>query len=217
MKAQIAGLTVAGILTLAGCASNTGTQVAANQNDTLNEPSDRAAYLEDHRPPNPNRPIDNRQLKAVPVVVQKDPALDKAPIDRDDKGLAVNAGVDQQVRAQDPTQTDNAPNAVGGPATSAQIGSATGGDNALSSKVKEAIATARKPAANTDPALTSKATNGENKAPNIDVTAKNGVVTLSGSVASDAERTSMEQAASRVPGVSSVNNYLTVPKAAKVQ
>jgi osmotically-inducible protein OsmY len=40
-------------------------------------------------------------------------------------------------------------------------------------------------------------------------------VTLSGSVASEAERASFEQTASRVPGVTSVNNYLTVTKTDK--
>jgi osmotically-inducible protein OsmY len=64
--------------------------------------------------------------------------------------------------------------------------------------------------------LTAKESNGENKAiQNLEVAAKNGVVTLSGSVKSDAERTSAEQAASRVKGVTSVNNYLTVSKTDK--
>ena len=86
MKAEIAGLSL-GVLLLAGCA-----HTDVSNKDTLNEPSDRFAYLEDRRPPNPNRPADNREQKAIPTVIQKDPALDKAPIDRDDKGLAVNAG-----------------------------------------------------------------------------------------------------------------------------
>src|SRR4051812_4541035 len=118
MKAQIAGLSL-GVFLLAGCAS---ADVA--QKDTLNEPSDRFAYLEDRRPPNPNRPADNRELKAMPTMVQKDPALDKAPIDREDKGLAVNAGPDQHVRAQDPTQTEEAPKPVGGAAAQSQKESA---------------------------------------------------------------------------------------------
>src|SRR5688500_17788702 len=100
MKAQMAGLSL-GVLLFAGCASND----VANK-DTLNERSDRFATLEDRLPPNPNRPVDNREQKATPTIVQKDPALDKAPINREDKGLAVNAGPDQHVRAQDPTQTE---------------------------------------------------------------------------------------------------------------
>jgi BON domain-containing protein len=206
MKAQIAGLSM-GVLLLAGCAS-TG---VANK-DTLNEPSDRFAYLEDHRPPNPNRPADNREQKAIPTVIQKDPALDKAPIDRADKGLAVNAGPDQHVRPQDPTQTEASPKAVGGPAQS-QKETVNSADTALASRVKEALSTARKKDSNTDPTLTAKESNGEDKSiPNVEVTARNGVVTMSGSVKSDADRSALEQAASRVPGVTSVNNYLTITK-----
>jgi hypothetical protein len=213
MKAQIAGLSL-GVLLLAGCASR---DVA--QTDTLNEPSDRFAYLEDRRPPNPNRPKDTRDLKSPPTIVQKDPALDKPPIDqsdktpeRDDKGLAVNSGVDQHVRAQDRTQADNAPNAEGGPATT-QRESVSSADSALAAQVEQALVSSRKPVANADPTLTSKESNGETKAiPNVHVAAKNGRVTLSGAVKSEAERTSFEQAASRVPGVTEVNNYLTVTK-----
>jgi hypothetical protein len=209
MKAQLAGLSV-GILIFAGCAS--GNRGGLATQDTLNEPSDRFAALEDRRPPNPNRPIDNRELKAAPTVIQKDPALDKAPADRGDKGLAVNAGPDQLVRPQDPTQTPGAPNAAGGPAGQQQD-SATSADTDLATRVKEALATARKADSNTDPTLASKQTNGERKGlPNVDVTAKNGRVTMSGTVASDAERSAFEQAASRVTGVTSVNNYLTVTK-----
>lgn len=210
MKAEIAGLSL-GVLLLAGCAH---TDVA--NKDTLNEPSDRFAYLEDRRPPNPNRPLDNRELKATPTVIQKDPALDKAPIDRDDKGLAVNAGPDQHVRAQDPTQTEEAPKAVGGVAGQSQKETVNSGDVALANRVKEALATAPKSEGNTDATLTAKESNGENKGiPNLEVTAKNGRVTLSGSVQSEAERTGYEQKASRIPGVTSVNNYLTVTKTDK--
>jgi len=210
MKAEIAGLSL-GVLLLAGCAS---TDVA--NKDTLNEPSDRFAYLEDRRPPNPNRPADNREQKAVPTIVQKDPALNKAPIDREDKGLAVNAGADQLVRAQDPTQTEEAPKAAGGPAGQSQKETANSADTTLASRVIDALATSRKANENTDASLTSKQTNAENKAiPNLEVTAKNGRVTLSGTVKSEAERTGFEQTASRVPGVSSVNNYLTVTKTDK--
>lgn len=209
MKAQIAGLSL-GVLLLAGCASND----VANK-DTLNERSDRFATLEDRLPPNPNRPADNREQKATPTIVQKDPALDKAPIDREDKGLAVNAGPDQHVRAQDPTQTEQAPKAVGGAATT-QPETVNSADVALATRVKDALSTTPKTDANTDPVLTAKESNGENKAiQNLEVAAKNGVVTLSGSVKSDAERTSAEQAASRVKGVTSVNNYLTVSKTDK--
>jgi hypothetical protein len=207
MKAQFTGLSL-GVLLFAGCASS---DVA--KKDTLNEPSDRFAYLEDHRPPNPNRPKDIREEKAVPTVVQKDPALDKAPIDRSDKGLAVNAGPDQHVRAQDPTQSDNAPKAVGGPAGQAQHETVNSSDATLAARVKDALATSRKTDSNVDPTLTAKESNGENKTlDGIEVTAKNGRVTLSGSVKSEADRTAFEQTASRVPGVTSVNNYLTVTK-----
>jgi hypothetical protein len=215
MKAQIAGLSL-GVLLLAGCASrdvaNTG---------TLNEPSDRLAYLEDRRPPNPNRPRDTRELKAPPTVVQKDPALDKSPIDRsdktaperDDKGLAVNAGPDQHVRPQDPTQAENAPNAVGGPATTQRQETISSADSALATHVEEAISTARKSNANTGQTSPANPSNGENKAiPNLVVTAKNGRVTLAGSVNSEAERAAFEQTASRVSGVTSVDNHLTVTK-----
>ena len=211
MKAEVVALSL-GVMLIAGCASS---DVVANK-DTLNEPSDRLAYLEDRRPTNPNRPTDNREQKAIPTVVQKDPALDKAPIDRDDKGLAVNAGPDQLVRPQDPTQTEEAPKAVGGPAGQSQKETVNSADTALAARVVDAISTSRKTDGNTDPALTSKETNGENKAiPNLEVTAKNGRVTLSGSVKSEAERTGFEQTASRVPGVTSVNNYLVVAKTDK--
>jgi hypothetical protein len=209
MKAQIAGLSL-GVLLFAGCASND----VANK-DTLNERSDRFATLEDRLPPNPNRPVDNREQKATPTIVQKDPAVDKAPLDREDKGLAVNAGPDQHVRAQDPTQTEQAPKAVGGAATP-QPETVNSADVTLATRVKDALSIAPKTDANTDPVLTAKESNGENKAiQNLEVAAKNGVVTLSGSVKSDAERTSAEQAASRVKGVTSVNNYLTVSKTDK--
>ena len=209
MKAQIAGLSL-GVLLFAGCASN---DVASK--DTLNERSDRFATLEDRLPPNPNRPVDNREQKATPTIVQKDPALDKAPLNREDKGLAVNAGPDQHVRAQDPTQTEQAPKAVGGAATT-QPETVNSADVTLATRVKDALSIAPKTDANTDPVLTAKESNGENKAiQNLEVAAKNGVVTLSGSVKSDAERTSAEQAASRVKGVASVNNYLTVSKTDK--
>jgi hypothetical protein len=211
MKAEMAGLSL-GVMLIAGCASS---DVAANK-DTLNEPSDRLAYLEDRRPPNPNQPADNREQKATPTIVQKDPALDKSPIDRDDKGLAVNAGADQLVRPQDPTQTEEAPKAVGGPAGQSQKDTVSSADTALAARVTDAISTSRKADGNTDPTLTSKETNGEKKAiPNLEVTAKNGRVTLSGSVKSEADRTGFEQTASRVPGVTSVNNYLTVTKTDK--
>ena len=208
MKAQMAGLLFLFLLA-AGCAS---TDVA--DKDTLNEPSDRFAAAEDRLPPNPNRPMDNREQKATPTLIQKDPALDK-PTNREDKGLAVNAGPDQHVRPQDPTQTPEAPKAVGGPATP-QPETVNSADTTLAARVKEALSTPRKTDANTDPALASKETSGENKAiQNLEVTAKNGVVTLSGTVKSEAERTSLEQSASRVSGVTSVNNYLTVPKTDK--
>lgn len=210
MKAQIVGLSV-GILLLAGCAS---TDVA--NTDTLNERSDRFAALEDRRPPNPNTPVDFRDQKANPaIVVQKDPGVDNPPTDREDKGLAVNAGPDQHVRPQDPTQTDDAPKAAGGPATT-QPETANSADSALAARVKDAISTTLKSDANADPALAANPSNGENKGmPNVEVIAKNGVVTLSGSVKSEAERTSLEQAASRVKGVTSVKNHLAVPKADK--
>ena len=214
MKEQIVGLSL-GILVFAGCATH---DVA--RTDTLNEPSDRFAYLEDRRPPNPNRPTDTPDIKTTPTVIQKDPALDKPKIDRDDKaaerddkGLVVNSGPDQHVRAQDPTQSDNAPTAVGGPATTQEKGTVTSADSALAARVKEALSTARKSDSNVDPAVASNETNGENKGiRDLEVTAKNGRVTISGSVKSDADRIGFEQAASRLPGVSSVNNNLVVTK-----
>ena len=210
MKAQIIGLSV-GVLLFAGCASND----VANT-DTLNERSDRFATLEDRLPPNPNRPIDNREQKASPTIVQKDPTLDTPPpTDREDKGLAVNSGPDQHVRPQDPTQTADAPKAVGGPATP-QPETVNSADVTIATRVKESLSTAPKTDANTDAALTAKQSNGENKTiQNLEVSAKNGVVTLSGSVKTDAERTAAEQTASRVKGVASVNNYLTVSKTDK--
>ena len=120
------------------------------------------------------------------------------------------------MRPQDPTQTPEAAKAVGGPAGQSQKETVNSADVALADRVKETLSTSRKSDANTDPTLTAKETNGENKAiPNLEVTAKNGRVTLSGSVASEAERTAFEQTASRVPGVTSVNNYLSVTKTDK--
>ncbi len=209
MKAQFAGLSL-GVLILAGCAS--GNRGGLATKDTLNEPSDRLAAMEDRQPPNPNRPADNRELKAVPTVIQKDPAFDKAPIDRADKGLAVNAGPDQLVRPQDPTQTPEAPNAAGGPAGKQQE-TVTSADNTLATLVKQELSKTRKSESNTDTTVAAKQTNGERMGlPNVEVTAKNGRVTISGTVASDAERSAFEQTASRVPGVTSVNNHLTVTK-----
>ena len=209
MKAQIAGLSL-GFLLLAGCAS---TDVA--DKDTLNEPSDRFAVAEDRLPPNPNRPMDNREQKATPTIVQKDPALDEPPTNREDKGLAVNSGPDQHVRPQDPTQTPDAPKAVGGPATP-QPETVNSADTTLAARVKDALATPRKADPNVEPEIAANPTNGENKGvANIEVTAKNGIVTLSGSAKSEAERTSLEQRASRTPGVLSVNNYLVVTKTDK--
>ena len=205
MKAQVAALLFAFFLA-AGCAS---TDVA--NKDTLNEPSDRFAAAEDRLPPNPNRPMDNREQKATPTILQKDPALDK-PTDREDKGLAVNSGPDQFVRPQDPTQAEDTPKAVGGPATP-QPETVNSADTTLVARVKEALAAPRKADPNAEPEVAANSTNGENKGiANIEVTAKNGIVTLSGSVKSEAERTSLEQRASRLPGVLSVNNYLVVPK-----
>jgi hypothetical protein len=218
MRAENFGL-IAGLALLAGCAS---TDVA--QKDTLNEPSDRMAALEDHRPPNPNRPNDTRELKAIPTVVQHDPALDKPkPDQHENKGLVVNAGQDQLVRTQDPTTADNAPVAKGGPATPAQTATVVKADSELATKVKDAISKMRNPGANVDTqaktesqATSSSPTNGEAKAiDTFEVTAKNGEVTLSGSVDSETQRTGFEQAASRVQGVKSVNNYLTVSKSEK--
>jgi hypothetical protein len=212
MRAQKIGLIAAGIL-MAGCASN---EVA--QRDTLNDRSDRLQALEDRLPPNPNRPADSRELKSVPTVVQHDPALNKPQADqREDKGLAVNAGQDQLVRPQDPTLTPDAkeaPKAVGGTATTEQV-SVAKGDSDLAAKVREAISNLKNKDANLAAETTSQndSTSGEAKAPaNLEVTAKNGAVTISGSVDSEAERTAMEQAATKVTGVTSVANYLTVTK-----
>jgi hypothetical protein len=208
MKARNLGLIV-GVTFLAACASN---DVA--QKDTLNEPSDRMAATEDRLPPNPNRPRDNRELKSVPPIVQHDPALNKPePDQREDKGLAVNPGQDQLIRPQHPAQTDEAP-AVGGPATTDETAIVSKSDNELATRVKDAITKLQNQDANVDPVAKSQSTSGEAKAiQNLEVTAKNGVVTLSGSVGTENERTSMEQAASRVTGVTSVNNNLTVSKA----
>lgn len=216
MRAQKLGI-IAGLTLLAGCAS---TDVA--QKDTLNEPSDRLAALEDHRPPNPNRPNDTRELKAPPQIVQHDPALDRPnPDSRDNKGLAVNAGQDQLVRTQDPTIADNAPVAKGGPATTQESATVVKADSELATRVKDAITKMRNPGANLDAqtqptaaaATKAKDTDGETKAiQNFEVSAKNGAVTLSGSVDSETERTSIEQEAARVPGVKSLNNHLTITK-----
>jgi hypothetical protein len=209
MNALNLGL-LAGAALLAGCASN---DVA--KRDTLNERSERMQASEDRLPPNPNRPVDTRDLKSAPTVVQHDPAANE-PDQREDKGLAVNAGQDQLVRPQDPTKTPEAeaPKAVGGAATTQQT-SVTKGDSDMAARVKDAISNLKNKDANlaAQPAAQSDSTNGEKKAvQNLEVTAKNGAVTLSGSVDSEAERTAMEQAATHVPGVTSVANYLVVTK-----
>ena len=209
MKARSLGVW-AGMALLAGCASN---DVA--QRDTLNERSDRMAATDDRLPPNPNRPTDTRELKTVPTVVQHDPASNE-PDQREDKGLAVNAGQDQLVRPQDPTKTPEAEasKAAGGVATTEQTTVAKA-DSDLVARVKDAIANLKNKDANltAEPAAQNDSTNGEKKAvQNLEVTARNGVVTLSGSVDSETERTSMEQAATRVPGATSVANYLVVTK-----
>ena len=219
MKRQFAAATAA--LLISGCASSSGPIGQNERGDTLNERSPRFAHSEDRLPPDPNRPPDNRELKAVPTVIQHDPALNKPQEPREDKGLSVNAGADQLVRPQDPTQTPEAPKAAGGPAGQSKGATVTSADTFLAERVNVAIAKARKSGtniANADSTTTttsnaSKETQGEAKAlPGIEVTAKNGVVTLNGSVATDEERGAFEQAASRVPGVTSVNNYLTVSK-----
>lgn len=216
MKQQIAA--AAAVLLITGCASS-GPIGENERGDTLNERSARFAHSEDRLPPDPNRPPDNRELKAVPTVIQHDPGLNKPQETREDKGLAVNAGADQLIRPQDPTQTPEAPKASGGPAGQSKGARVTSGDSYLAERVNAAIAQARKSGTNVvnaDPASLrngSKETQGEAKAlPGIEVTAKNGVVTLNGSVATEDERSAFEQAASRVPGVTSVNTYLTVSK-----
>jgi hypothetical protein len=120
------------------------------------------------------------------------------------------------VRPQDPTKTPEAeaPKAVGGTATTEQA-SVSKPDSDLAARVKEAISKLKNNEANVASQNTplDDPTSGEKKAiQNLEVTAKNGVVTLSGSVDSETERTSMEQAATRVAGVTSVSNYLTVTK-----
>jgi hypothetical protein len=209
MNAQHVGLIV-GIFTMAGCAS---TDVA--QKDTLNERSDRIAHLDDRQPPNPNRPNDTRDLKAIPTVVQHDPALNKPAEPEENKGLTATPGADQLVRPQDPTVTDATPKNAGTPAQS-QTATITNSDSELATRVKDALSKIQTSATRIDPLVASPETNGEAKAiQNIDITAKNGLVTISGSVSSDTERSAIEQAATRVPGVISVSNYLTVSKSEK--
>lgn len=204
------GLGLAGIL--AGCASSS--DIA--DKDTLNERSERLAHMEDRLPPNPNRPPDNRELKASPTVVQGDAAFNKPEDERDDKGLAVNAGPDQHVRPQDPTQSEESPKAVGGPAGQSQKGGASNGDLSLAQRVKETFAASRVGTeSNLDPQRGVETVQGVKSMDNVEVTAKNGIVTLTGSVPSETERTAWEQAASRAPGVVSVSNQLVVTKIEK--
>lgn len=199
---------------LAGCASAPVAQM--ERHDTLNERSDRAAHLDDRLPPNPNRPPDNREQKAVPTVVKQDPGLNKPAEKTDDKGLAVNAGPDKFVRPQDPTQTPEAPKAAGGPAGQARSQIVTSADASLSDRVTEALSKLGQSGleSNAAPALKSAASDtGEAKVlPGVEVTAKEGVVTLNGSVASEDQRALFEKGASQVLGVTSVNNFLTVQK-----
>jgi hypothetical protein len=190
MKARKAGLICSGALLLAGCAHN-GDGNAARQ-DTLNDRSDRM------------------DLKSIPTVVQHDPALNEPTETRADKGLTPNPGADQLIKAQDPKLT--VPAAVGGPAQG-QTETVTLADSDLAARVKEAVSDLNNRDTSADPALTSPETQGETKTlQNLEVSAKSGVVMLSGSVSSDDERTAIEQAASRVKGVTSVSNYLTVAK-----
>lgn len=127
--------------------------------DTLNERSDRLAHLEDRRPPNPNMPRDTRELKAIPSVVQHEPAF-------------------------------NQPDASGIPA-GAQTGSATEAQ-LVSDRVKEALFSHDGPR------------------PKIEVTSHGGAVTLKGFVSSQAEKQSLEEAALKVKGVTSIENQLIV-------
>jgi hypothetical protein len=99
------GVAAAGLIALAGCASE-----PRAFRDTLNEPSDRLTYLEDRRPPNPNMPRDSRELKAIPQVVQHDPAFNEPATDaagtpaQSESGVASSRGVllSDRVRAQLP-------------------------------------------------------------------------------------------------------------------
>jgi osmotically-inducible protein OsmY len=117
------------------------------------------------------------------------------------------------VRPQNPAQTDTAPGAVGGSATASETATLSKADSELATRVKDAISNLKNKDANVEPVTKADATSGEAKGTrNVEVVAKSGVVTLSGSVDSESERTSMEQAATRVTGVTSVNNYLTVTK-----
>jgi hypothetical protein len=208
MKARMLGL-AAGAAFLLGCASN---DVA--QKDTLNDQSDRMAATEDRRPPNPNRPNDTRDLKSVPTVVLHDPTYnEEKPDQREDKGLETNAGKDQLVRPQDPTVTDEAPKATGSPAATERALTISKADTELATRVKDAISKARNKDANVDPVKTADPATVEAKAvQNLEITAKDGTVMLSGSVESETERTAIEQAATSVAGVKSVENYLTVTK-----
>jgi osmotically-inducible protein OsmY len=86
-------------------------------------------------------------------------------------------------------------------------------DSELATRVRDAIGKTQNKDANNDPAKASDPATVEGKAkPNLEITAKNGAVFLSGSVPSETERTAFEQAATEVPGVKSVENYLTVTK-----
>jgi hypothetical protein len=156
-------LAAAGLIVAAGCA----TQERAFH-DTLNERSDRLAHLEDRRPPNPNMPRDNRELKAIPTVVQHDPAFNQP-------------------------QTD-----VGTPGASVETGRAASRPALLSDRVRAAIFP-------NDPASSGSSPNGR-----VEVTSHAGLVTLSGVVESDAERSRLEEEALKVQGVTSVDNQIIV-------
>src|SRR5688500_17946763 len=140
MNALKSSLIASAVLFAGGCAT-----AERAEKDTLNERSERLAHLEDRRPPNPNQPADNREQKATPSVIQAEPTPKALPAEQEGKGLVVNAGPDQHVRPQDPTQTDEAPQAVGGPAAQVQTGTVASADAALAARVKEALAKARTP------------------------------------------------------------------------
>jgi len=196
MKAKNSAAMVGAIVFLVGCAGPSG------KTTMREEPREHAtgmAALDDRRP--------------IPVVTQHDPAHTLSPDSRVDKGLTVPPGVDTLVKAQDPKTV--IPPATGAPAQS-QSDTVTLEDSDLAARVKDAISKLNNTDANLDPALKSRETNGETKAlQNIEVTAKNGLVTITGSTPSEAERTAIEQTASRVKGAISVSNYVTVSKTEK--
>ncbi len=188
---------LAAALLLVGCAS---------QNHSA-----RRAASDPSPPPNGRaRAFDNRPPSAAPATPLPEALVPAPPLaNREGKGLEVNPGPDQHVRTQDPTLIEGAPRPSTGNPAQSQSGSAASAEAGLAARVLDAISQAHAAKFNSNPARAPRA--GEQKRPlPIEVTAKNGVVTLSGSVSSEADRAAFEQAASGVRGVQRVESQLTV-------